>query len=54
MNQRWLPLPKSVTETRIEENFKVFDFTISEEDMGRISGLKNCCGEPSDPDTIHF
>jgi len=50
----WLPLPKSVTEKRIKENFRVFDFTISEEDMERISGLKSCCGDTPDPDATPF
>lgn len=48
----WLPLPKSVTETRIKENFRVFDFTITGEDMDRISGLQGCCGDTPDPDNM--
>mgnify|MGYP002530232301 FL=1 len=37
-----LPLPKSVTPARIEQNTQVFDFTISEEDMAIIRNMDRC------------
>ena len=32
-------IPKSVHKTRIEENFQIWDFTLNEEEMQRISSL---------------
>lgn len=32
-------IPKSVRKTRIEENFQIWDFTLTEEEMQRISSL---------------
>lgn len=42
---RWLVqreivvIPKSIRKERIIENFNIFDFALSEEDMGQISAL---------------
>jgi diketogulonate reductase-like aldo/keto reductase len=47
-----LPLPKSETPARIQENIKVFDFSLSAEDVQAIADLKGCCGTAADPDTI--
>lgn len=49
-----LPLPKSVTESRIIENTKVFDFTISEEDMEFINNMAYCGGSGLNPDQVDF
>ena len=49
-----LPLPKSVTPSRIQENIEVFNFEISGKDMERIDGLDNFGGSGLDPDSIAF
>lgn len=49
-----LPLPKSVTESRIIQNAQVFDFAISEEDMRKINEMPYIGGSGNDPDKIDF
>jgi diketogulonate reductase-like aldo/keto reductase len=50
----FLPLPKSVTESRIKENADVFDFKLSAQDVQVISNLKGCCGYSQNPDAATF
>ena len=45
-------IPKSITPHRIEENSKIFDFKISDEDMDRIATLNT--GERIGPDPDHI
>lgn len=47
-------IPKSVTPQRIEDNFKVFDFQLDEEDMKIIRRINNAKRISSDPDNIDF
>ena len=54
LQRGYLPLPKSVTPSRIEENLRVFDFALTEEDVQKIADLKGCVGYASDPDSRPF
>ncbi|MDO5292443.1 MAG: aldo/keto reductase [bacterium] len=49
-----LPLPKSITPSRIQENTEVFDFVITKEDMDIINGMSYCGGSGLEPDQIKF
>jgi len=46
-------IPKSVTPTRIEENFRVFDFTLSDAEMEAIHKLNKNRRRGSDPNDMH-
>ena len=54
LQREYLPLPKSVTPSRIKENADVFDFELDAEDVRLIADLKGCVGYSFDPDTIPF
>lgn len=44
--------PKSVTESRVRENFELFDFELSDSDVAAISGLNRDERTGADPDTF--
>ena len=49
-----IPLPKSVTPSRILENSQIFDFDIADADMQRISALTDCGWSGLDPDNLVY
>ncbi|GAB2027696.1 aldo/keto reductase [Lactovum odontotermitis] len=54
LDHGYLPLPKSVTESRIIENAQIFDFTLEADDIAFIDGLHGQAGLASNPDEVGF
>ncbi|WP_455675484.1 aldo/keto reductase [Pradoshia sp.] len=54
MQNGTLPLPKSITPSRIADNLEVFDFEISDEDMTTINQMEYFGGSGLNPDEIDF
>ena len=54
LQRGYLPLPKSVTPSRIQDNLKVFDFELTPEDVRLIASLTGCAGMDTDPDQAGF
>lgn len=50
----FLPLPKSVTPSRIRDNLNVFDFKLTAEEVETLKNLTGCAGLAPDPDTMPF
>ena len=49
-----LPLPKSITASRIKENTEIFDFVINDEDMKTINDMEYFAGSGHHPDRVNF
>ncbi len=45
--------PKSVTRSRVEDNFRLFDFELTEQDLAAIDGLNRDERTGPDPDTFN-
>ncbi|MBQ2297284.1 MAG: aldo/keto reductase [Ruminiclostridium sp.] len=54
LQKGFLPLPKSVTPSRILDNTKVFDFVLSDEDMAAMDAMENVGWSGLDPDEVDF
>ena len=54
LERGYLPLPKSVTPSRIAENAQVFDFELDPADVQMIADMKGVCGYSDDPDKTDF
>jgi diketogulonate reductase-like aldo/keto reductase len=46
-------IPKSVTPSRIHENFEIFDFELADDDVDAVSSLDSGTRTGPDPDTFH-
>ncbi len=53
LQNKTIVIPKSVTPSRIEENFDVFDFELTEENMSAINRLDRNQRRGADPSDMH-
>ncbi len=49
-SKRVVTIPKSVTPSRIQENFSIFDFSLTEEEMTQINTLNRNLHVGTNPD----
>ena len=54
LDKGYLPLPKSVTPSRIQENLNIFDFALTPEDIARLDALPPFGESGRDPDNLPF
>lgn len=54
VQERVVPIPKSATPSRIEENFRIFDFALAEEDLRAIDALNRNERSGEDPDRYAY
>lgn len=54
LNKGIVPLPKSVHENRIQENFDVFDFDLTQDEMAKLDALNEGKRTGPDPDNFDF
>lgn len=54
LDMGFLPLPKSVTPSRIRDNLNVFDFELTKDEVETLKNLTGCAGLAPDPDTMPF
>ena len=52
LDNGFLPLPKSVTFSRIKENMEVFDFSLTREEVDLINSFEYIGGSRIDPDKV--
>ncbi len=54
LDKGYLPLPKSVTPSRIRENLNIFDFALTPEDIATLDALPPFGESGRDPDNVPF
>ncbi len=54
LEKGYIPLPKSVTPSRIESNINIFDFSLDKEDLKLLDNLPNYVSPLKDIDNINY